>query len=122
MKIRSEKMKVIYIAGPYRDSRGEFYVGQNIYEAEMAALRVWQMGGVALCPHKNSGGLGGAYGLDDRTWLEGDLELLRRCDAIYLITDWQSSAGVQAEKLFAEEIGIPVLQTERDVMLFLRGD
>src|SRR3990167_258199 len=112
MKIRSEKMKVIYIAGPYRDSRGEFYVRQNIYEAEMAALRVWQMGGGALCPHKNSGGLGG----------EGDLELLRRCDAIYLITDWQSSAGVQAEKLFAEEIGIPVLQTERDVMLFLRGD
>lgn len=113
------RRKVIYIAGPYRDPRGEFYVRCNIREAERAALWVWLHGAVALCPHKNTAGLGGAHGITDRTWLDGDLELLRRCDAIYLIPGWESSQGAQAEAAFAREHDIPLLYGQADVLRFL---
>lgn len=112
-------MKLIYISGPYRDSRGEYYVRQNIRMAEIAALRVWQAGHAALCPHKNTAGLGGARGLADKVWLNGDLELLRRCDAIYLIEGWEDSAGAKAELQEALRCNIPVLYTEADLYRFI---
>jgi len=102
-------MKVIYIAGKYRDKRGEFYVQMNIREAEQAALFVWVNGGVALCPHKNTSGLGGAFLIDDQTWLAGDLELLSRCDAVWAIPNWVASAGAHDEVAFAKKNNIPVL-------------
>jgi hypothetical protein len=112
-------MRVIYIAGPYRSKRGEFYVRANIREAERAALLVWRFGGVAMCPHKNTAGFGGAYGILDQVWLMGDLELLSRCDAIYLLPGWESSSGTRAERVFAEDKGIPVLYNEAELYRFL---
>jgi hypothetical protein len=113
-------MKVIYIAGKYRDERGEFYVRCNIREAERAALFVWQFGGVALCPHKNTAGLGGAHGIPDKTWLDGDLELLHRCDAIWLLPGWEESKGARVEKDFARALLIPILVDQADVLKFLK--
>jgi len=112
-------VKVIYIAGCYRDPRGEFYVRMNIREAEQAALFVWKNGGVALCPHKNTSGFGGAFGIQDTTWLEGDLELLRRCDAIWAIPNYVDSQGAQKELEFAWGKGIPCLYSQADVLKFL---
>ncbi len=114
-------MKVIYIAGRYRDERGEFYVRCNIREAERAALFVWMNGGVAMCPHKNTAGLGGAHGIPDSTWLDGDLELLDRCDAIWPIPGWESSSGTRREVDFAEKNDIPILSSQADVLKFLEG-
>jgi len=113
-------MKVIFISGHYRDERGEFYVRCNIREAESAALFVWLNGGVALCPHKNTAGLGGAHGIPDTTWLDGDLELLDRCDAVYAIPGWDSSTGAKREVEFAKIRGIPVLYDQADLLKFLK--
>ena len=112
-------MKVIYIAGHYRDERGEYYVRTNIRIAENAALYVWFNGGVALCPHKNTAGFGGAYGIYDKTWLDGDLELLTRCDAIWALDGWDTSAGATAEVEFAKAHGIKVLYNELEVLVML---
>ena len=114
-----KKYQVIYIAGPYRDDRGEYYVRQNIRRAEAAALSVWQNGGVAICPHKNSSGLNGALGIQDDVWLYGYLELLRRSDAIWLLESWQNSQGATMEMEFARRNDIPLFYTERDVIEFL---
>lgn len=113
-------MRVIYIAGPYRDNRGEFFVRRNIATAEREAVFVWSIGAAALCPHKNSGGLGGAAALPDETWLAGGLELLYRCDAVYMIEGWQASAGSRDEMKFAQAHNIPVLLSREDVMNFMR--
>jgi len=112
-------MKVIYIAGRYRDKRGEYYVRCNIREAERAALFVWMSGGAALCPHKNTAGLGGAYGIADNVWLEGDMELLKRCDAVWMLPGWESSEGAEREFSFAFNNNIPRLYDQHDVLLFL---
>jgi len=114
-------MKVIYIAGPYRDNRGEFHVRCNIREAERAALFVWMNKAVALCPHKNTAGLGGAYGIPDSTWLNGDLELILRCDVVYAIPGWDTSEGALAEVEFAKSRGIPVLYDQAQVLDFLEN-
>ena len=106
--ITFEHIPVIYIAGPYR-ADCEYDVSQNIRTAEDFAAMVWRMGAVALCPHKNTSHFGGAYGLPDATWLKGDWILLKRCDAVLLVGDWENSEGSLAEIEFAEKYGIPVL-------------
>jgi len=47
-----------------------------------------------ICPHLNTAFMGRG---DDRQWLDGDLEILRRCDAIYMLNGWRDSAGALAE-------------------------
>src|SRR4051812_24706808 len=47
------RMKLIYIAGPYRAAT-EWQVVQNIRRAEALALAVWQSGAACICPHKNT--------------------------------------------------------------------
>jgi hypothetical protein len=111
--------RVIYIAGKYRDGRGEWWIRENIRRAEEAAGLVWQNGGVALCPHKNTAFFGGLPGCTDDTWLAGDLELLRRCDAVWAIDGWLESAGAKAEVSFARENGIPVYFCVNEVVEFL---
>jgi hypothetical protein len=114
-------MKVIYIAGRYRDKRGEYYVRMNIREAEHSALHVWHWGGAAICPHKNTAGFGGAFGISDETWLEGALEIMRRCDAVWMLPGWESSEGAKQEKAVAEYYKLPLLYNEGDVYEFLKG-
>jgi hypothetical protein len=117
--ITKKTMKIIYIAGAYRDKRGEWFVTQNIRKAEAEALYVWQLGAVALCPHKNTALFGGSC--DDSIWL-GDLELLRRSDAIYLIDGWQNSEGTLEEARFAGTHNIPKLFSRWEVKQFIFAD
>lgn len=112
-------MKVIYIAGKYRDGRGEWWIRENIRRAEAAAEFVWQNGGAALCPHKNTGFFGGLPGCTDETWLAGDVEMLRRCDAVWAIEGWGESSGAMGEVDCAKKWGIPVFFCKRDVLEYL---
>lgn len=98
-------MKVVYVAGPFRASTA-WDIEQHVRAAEVVALRVWRAGAVALCPHTNSRHYHGAAA--DELFIEGTLELLRRCDAIILIDGWQKSAGARGEKAEAERLGLPV--------------
>lgn len=99
-------MKVVFLAGPYR-APTEYGVQQNIEAASRVAMEVWKLGAVCICPHKNTAFFGGA--LPDSAWLEGDIELIIRSDAVLMIDGWQRSTGACHEKLFAEGIGKPVL-------------
>lgn len=100
-------MKVIYIGGPFR-AKTPWGVEQNIRRAEELALKVWQSGYVALCPHLNSRYFSGAC--PDKVWLDGDMELLRRCDAVLLVSGWSLSSGTCNEVEYAYAAGIPVFQ------------
>ena len=101
-------MKLIYLAGPYRAAT-EWALVQNIRNAEALALQVWKLGVACICPHKNTALLGGAC--EDSVWLEGDLEMLRRCDAVICMSDWQRSEGARNEVLEARRLRIPVFET-----------
>jgi len=96
-------MKVAYIAGPYRADT-IYGIIENIRHAEKYALKYWRLGYAVICPHKNTALLDGA--LPDSVWLNGDLELLRRCDVIVMIPGWERSAGARAELREAARRGL----------------
>lgn len=97
---------VVFVAGPYRDERGPWFIQENIREAERCALWLWRLGIPALCPHKNSAMFDGAA--EDFVWLQGGLLMLERCDAVVLCGNWQRSVGTCAEVEKAKALGIPV--------------
>lgn len=111
-------MKVIYIAGPFR-GKDHWEIEQNIRVAETLALEVWRLGAACVCPHTNTRLFQGAA--PDEVWLNGDLEILRRCDAVLLTPDWERSSGARAEADFALENGIPIFVLLSDIKCFLRA-
>ena len=78
-------MKLLYIAGPYRAAT-EHGVAENIRRAEAMAIDLWKLGAAVLCPHKNTAFLGGV--VPDQTFLDGDLVMMLRCDAVVTLPNW----------------------------------
>lgn len=104
-------MNLVYIAGPYR-AITTYSTILNIRRAEDTAIKVWQHGDAALCPHKNSALFDGLA--EDELWLEGGLLMLSKCDAMIMIDFWWRSKGTLAEAAYALEHGIPIYQGADD--------
>ena len=103
-------MRVIYVAGAY-SSKTEWGLVENIRDAERVARRLWLEGWAVICPHKNTAHFGGLLDnpvADHNFWIEGDLEILKRCDAIYMTTGWESSKGSKKELELAKELGLEI--------------
>lgn len=98
-------MKVVYVAGPFRGANS-WEMEQNIRRAEALALEAWRLGAAVICPHANTRFFQGAA--PDSVWLDGDLAILGRCDAILMTPDWRRSAGARAERDYAMISGIPI--------------
>ena len=99
-------MKLVFVSGPYRS---ETYEGRqaNIERAKEAAIKIWQSGDIAFCPHLNTMNFDGL--VPDDTFLAGDIEILGRCDIIYMLNGWQDSAGSRAEYQYAIEHRLEVM-------------
>lgn len=123
LTVVDEFQPVAYVAGPYR-SKGEWDLECKIASAEYVALNLWRMGYAVICPHKNTAHFGGAYGLPDQVWLDGDLSILARCDLIVAIPGWENSSGTIAELNFAADHDIPALfwEIEEDVQRLANFD
>jgi hypothetical protein len=102
-------MKVAYIAGPFRDAT--FWgIVQKVRAAEAVALKYWKLGYAVVCPHTNTANFDGAIPKEmDQVWLEGDKEIMRRCDVVIALPTWKQSSGATDEINLAIELGIPVI-------------
>lgn len=109
-------MKVVYVAGPFRGP-DSWAMEQNIRRAEALALEAWKLGAAVVCPHANTRFFQGAA--PDHVWLDGDLAILRKCDAILLTPDWERSTGARAELAHAQQHGIPALFTIHELQAWL---
>jgi hypothetical protein len=98
-------MKIVFVVGPFR-GKNAWEIEQNIRRAEAAALQIWRAGIAVICPHTNTRFFQGAA--PDDLWLAGDLEILRRCDAVFCLPGWDGSEGSIGEAHLADSIGIPV--------------
>jgi hypothetical protein len=111
-------MKVVYIAGPFRGPNS-WVIENNIRRAEVLALEVWRLGAACICPHANTRYFQGA-GPDD-VWLAGDLEIMRRCDAVLMVEGWGRSCGARAEWAEARRRGIPIFYDLGVLKTWLKG-
>lgn len=62
-------------------------------------------------PHKNMAGYEQyeGDGIGYKTWMDMDLDLLSRCDAIYIMANSDKSPSVQKELTFARKRKIPII-------------
>ena len=100
-------MRLVYLAGPFRGAN-TWEIEENVRRAERLALRVWQAGAACICPHANTRFYQGAA--PDRVWLDGDMEIVRRCDALMMTEDWERSRGATAERRLAIDCHMPVFE------------
>lgn len=103
-------MKVVYIAGPFRGPT-PWDVEQNIRRAEELALAVAEVGAMPLCPHTMTRYFDKQC--NDSFWIEGTMELLRRCDAIIMTENWERSSGARGEYTEAQKLNFPIFHEVR---------
>lgn len=98
-------MRIVYVAGRFRGPTA-WVIENNIRRAEEVAFEVSKLGAMPLTPHCNTRFFHGEG--SDKFWLDGTLELLRRCDAVIMVPGWDTSFGARGEKTEAERLGMPV--------------
>ncbi|MCK4668269.1 DUF4406 domain-containing protein [Candidatus Dependentiae bacterium] len=97
--------KLLYVAGPYAgDTKG------NITRAEEVSISLIRNGFHVFTPHKNMAGYEKyeGNGIGYETWLSMDLDILSRCNGIYVMANSGKSPGVRREVDFALENNIPI--------------
>lgn len=107
-------MKLIYVAGPFNGN-----IGDNVATAERVAcdlVKRFPRFVYPVVPHSLGRTLYGVQSEEDA--YAGTLELLRRCDAVFMVGDWMSSKGATAEKAEAERLGKPVFGYDKALLGF----
>ena len=98
--------KIVFISGAYRGATISD-VSDNIATARKYAVKYWKMGYTVICPHLNSAFMDGI--VPDSSFLDGDLEMLRRCDCIVMIPNYHLSSGAVKELDFARSHNIEII-------------
>ena len=96
---------IVYVAGPYRADTIAG-VRRNIERARAVAEELWAMGYPTICPHLNTAFMDGLA--EDGDFLDGDLLILKRCDAVVLVDGYEDSIGAMAEVKCAAQRGLPI--------------
>lgn len=91
---------MIYIAGPYR-APSAWGVENNIRIAEYAGKVLAEHGQFFICPHTMCRFYNGT--VTEQFWCDFTLELLKLCDEIVLVGDWEKSKQTQVEYNYAWE-------------------
>lgn len=99
---------LVYIAGPFRGPT-PLDVRRNVERARDVGMIVAAHGAYPVIPHTMTADFDKQ--LTDEFWLAGTLELMRRCDAVFLMATWTLSRGATAERAEALARDMPVFDT-----------
>lgn len=114
-----EKKPLIYLAGPYSSPYTALMKERESIHA-IVAVELKKQGNAVYCPIAETvtlAQLGGLSGTSWEDWRQHDLNLLSRCDQIYvlLIDGWKESLGVRGEVKFALKNHMPVYFINQEV-------
>lgn len=101
---------LIYVAGAYAGN-----VSANIIKAEQVSISLIKNGWHVFTPHKNTAGYENYEDIPVSTWLDEDLNILARCDALYVMDNWRGSSGTKGEIDEAHRLWLPIFW--EDIML-----
>ena len=111
-------MMMIYTAGPFSGkTRDE--VEANIDRMVALSLEVARLGAFPVCPHANTAHPDFEKLQPYTFWIDGTMELLRRCDAVLLSADWERSSGARGERAEAERLRLPVFASLDELAIHL---
>jgi hypothetical protein len=105
---------IIYVSGRY-SAPTKLGILENIMTAEFAAIKVWERGHVAICPHLNTRFFEEKTDLTPEEYINGDLNILERCDAILMLGNWRDSHGAKIEHDFAKVENIRIFYHIEDI-------
>lgn len=114
-KIKNDKRElVVYVAGLYsRNKRGgianDKEKEENIQMARDAAVRLWEDGYTVICPHLNTTFFERDCNCSYEDYITGDLEIVKRCDIIYMLKGWELSPGALREFTLAKQLNKTIL-------------
>ncbi len=97
-------MRIIDVSGRYR-ARTWFGKAWNIWKARRVAQRLWEADWIVICPHMNTA----LFKEDGIPYISGDCEIVKRCDAIYMMKGHEKSEGAQVELATAKIKGIKII-------------
>ncbi len=100
---------VIYTAGPYSPNAYNPTIAGNIQRAKSVAVELWEMGYTVICPHLNTAHFERYIDLPPEIYIERDLEIVKRCDGIVMLPDWEHSRGAVQELMTAREHRLKIL-------------
>lgn len=102
-------MKLVYISHPYNGKE------ENVMDAERIARELQAAYPEVVFISPLHAVMCDYDGLDYETGLSYALEIMRRCDILYLSGDWKNSTGCMTEWLDASAIGMPQAWDEKDL-------
>lgn len=110
---------LIYVAGPYTDP-DPWEAEQNVRRAEAVGYEVAKLGAWPVIPHSNTRPcFGSAY--TPRMAYAATLQMMRRCDGVFMMRDWKRSTGATDERAEALRLRMPVFYELRWLELWLDG-
>jgi hypothetical protein len=101
----ANRNRLIYVAGKYSGD-----VDANITAARRAAIALVKAGFTPICPHLNNAHFETEPELEAINYsdfIESDLNIISRCDAIFFLREWGLSPGAIIEITFSNIISIP---------------
>jgi len=89
-------MKLIYVAGKYS---GDSYedIDSNIIKAELASVQLIKNGWAVFTPHLNTRHFEKYTDIKNEVYYQMDIEILTRCDAIFMLDNYADSVGANHE-------------------------
>ena len=97
-------VKLIYIACAF-NAPTDFEKQLNVTAARQAGYQITKLGFYPVMPTVNTSGFEAANTIE--FMYNATMELMRRCDAIYVVDGWHNSSGVKGEIEEATRLKIP---------------
>ena len=113
--IQNKRKFLIYISGAYMGKDNGQSIDRNIRLAREAAIELWEKGYTVICPHLNTQNFEKDCTCIYEDYLIGDCEIVKRCDGVFMLDNWEESNGASIEKQTALENGIPVFFTIKEL-------
>jgi hypothetical protein len=107
-----ERMKAIYVAGPY--SSPHFMQGlQNMEHGIRVGAELISLGFSVFCPFLDYQFIFFQPNLSREQYLAHSIEQMVRQDMLYVLKGWESSEGTKEEMKMAALVGLPIYYEDK---------